>query len=229
MKKNNTDFSSDQTRSWLERLRSFPMARNHHIIFSVAEQVSGSNLKCPPFNCGKLGRISFPWMRIVSSRQLQWWISSDDSIWERRTLVCCFTHNQELQFNFDCETNVPALLKCPPTPKMSHVRQLCNDSSQSIIYNNLTTDVIIPYNECLVIQPFVTRTKSLVVFRNIYSSIFFLQVNVSQECYKCHQRGGQCKINGRRHFYCFTGMLLQLVYWLIHNSFSCETYFNDVF
>ncbi|KAI9169758.1 hypothetical protein LWI28_017252 [Acer negundo] len=97
---------------------------------------------------------------------------------------------------------------------------LCNDSNNSIIYYNQTTHDLPPTpagcNEsnqtthdlpptpagCSVIQSQVTEIPKQVVFSNIYTGWLYFQVNVTEECYNCYWRGGQCQTDSNGNFKC---------------------------
>ncbi|KAL5763499.1 hypothetical protein ACOSP7_019763 [Xanthoceras sorbifolium] len=117
--------------------------------------------------------------------------------------------------SFDIPIN-KTLFRCPRTldgvPK--NYSLFCNDSTHSYIYRNesnysLFQDKHRKYNsirsplpQCLPIQLQTTRTQRHVVFNNLYTGCFFLQVNVTKECYECHWKQGQCKSDSRGNFYC---------------------------
>ncbi|KAI9169823.1 hypothetical protein LWI28_018173 [Acer negundo] len=85
----------------------------------------------------------------------------------------------------------------PPTPAR------CNESYNSSIYYNQTNHDLPPTPAgCSVIQSQVTEIPKQVVFSNIYTGWFYFQVNVTEECYDCYWRGGQCQTDSNGNFKC---------------------------
>ncbi|KAL5761237.1 hypothetical protein ACOSQ2_020075 [Xanthoceras sorbifolium] len=107
------------------------------------------------------------------------------------------------------------LFRCPRTldgvPK--NYSFFCNDSTHSFIYGNESNYFLIqgkhrnnslrsPPPQCSPFQLKITRTKHDVVFNNLYTGFFLLQVNVTKECYECHWKQGQCQSDSRGKFCC---------------------------
>ncbi|KAK0572944.1 hypothetical protein LWI29_000765 [Acer saccharum] len=101
-------------------------------------------------------------------------------------------------YSFVIPSNL-TMLKCLPTNVADPLR-VCNDSSHSIFfYHQPTCNSTCPSAQCSVIQPLVNKTQKNVFLHNMYNGAFFLQVNVTKECYDCYSRGGECQsgINGK--------------------------------
>ncbi|KAK0575246.1 hypothetical protein LWI29_035964 [Acer saccharum] len=150
-------------------------------------------------------------------------ISQDNTLWLNDhpvsesfdNLSCKSFRNLTLPRSPFISFNIPKqhLFKCPHTlysiPK--NYSLLCNGSTHSIIHFNLSSyqnqspnSLPSPPAQCSVIQQQVTKTKKNVVFNNTFTSGFgfFLQVNVTRECYECHWKGGRCQSDSKGNFNC---------------------------
>ncbi|KAK0574119.1 hypothetical protein LWI29_018443 [Acer saccharum] len=220
---------------------------SHQLLLSLSEEEI--NPRCPPFQCGHLGNIGFPFsnrthpecglfvvdncteheapkIQLVKIESFYYVIdiSQDNTLWLHDQLVpesienysCKSFRNLTLPrspfFTFNITIKLP-LFKCPHThysiPK--NYSLLCNFSTHSVIHFSLSNYQNPSYNslpsppaQCSVIQQQVTNTGKNVVFNNIYTSGFgfFLQVNVTRECYECHWRGGHCQSDSKGNFNC---------------------------
>ncbi|KAL5828236.1 hypothetical protein ACOSQ4_020033 [Xanthoceras sorbifolium] len=153
-------------------------------------------------------------------------ISQDNTLWlqDNPSLDRCYNFSRKLFrnltlpsspfFSFDIPIN-KTLFRCPRTldrvPK--NYSLFCNDSTHSYIFRNESNYSLIqdkhpnkslrsPPHQCSPIQLQTTRTQRHVVFNNLYTGFFSLQVTVTKECYECHWKQGQCQSDGRENFYC---------------------------
>ncbi|KAL5830608.1 hypothetical protein ACOSQ3_020076 [Xanthoceras sorbifolium] len=153
-------------------------------------------------------------------------ISQDNTLWpqDNPSLDPCYNFSRKLFrnltlpsspfFSFDIPIN-KTLFRCPRTldrvPK--NYSLFCNDSTNSYISRNESNYSLIqdkhpnkslrsPPHQCSPIQLQTTRTQRHVVFNNLYTGFFFLQVKVTKECYECHWKQGRCKSDSRGNFYC---------------------------
>ncbi|KAL5828234.1 hypothetical protein ACOSQ4_020031 [Xanthoceras sorbifolium] len=154
-------------------------------------------------------------------------ISQDNTLWllDNPSLDRCHNFSCKLFRNltlpsspfisFDILIN-KTLFRCPRTldgvPK--NYSFFCNHPTHSFIYHNESNYFLFqdkhrksyslrnPPPQCSPFQLKITRTKQYVVFNNLYTGFFFLQVNVTKECYECHWKQGRCKSDSTGNFYC---------------------------
>ncbi|KAL5763491.1 hypothetical protein ACOSP7_019755 [Xanthoceras sorbifolium] len=114
-----------------------------------------------------------------------------------------FTLSKSPFYSFEFPSR-PTMFNCTNHSSIpANSESSCNESNHSIfLYNQTTHDLPSPPAGCSVVQQLVNRTAKNVIIHNLYTGGFFLQVNVTTECYKCHWRGGQCLTDSNGKFNC---------------------------
>ncbi|KAH7571151.1 hypothetical protein JRO89_XS05G0260600 [Xanthoceras sorbifolium] len=184
--------------------------------------------ECGLFVVDNCNEGSFPKIQLVKNESSFYVkdISQDNTLWlqdnpspnQFYNCSCKLFRNLTLPsspfISFDIPIN-KTLFRCPRTlhgvPK--NYSFFCNDSTHSFISRNESNCFSIhdkhpnnslrsPLPQCSPFQLKMTRTQQYVVFNNVHTGFFSLQVNVTKECYECHWKQGQCKSDCRGNFYC---------------------------
>ncbi|KAI9168961.1 hypothetical protein LWI28_004543 [Acer negundo] len=225
---------------------------SHQLLLSLSEQ--DPNPRCPPFHCGSLGYIGFPFSNRTHPECGLFVVDNCTELFDQKIHLvktessfyvkeisqdntlsllehpfsesfginhsCKSFRNVTLPrspfFSFNITFKLP-LFNCPHThdsiPK--NFSLLCNYSTHSVIYDKDFFNFNLsnyhnwpnirkpsPSAQCSVIHPPVTKTQNHLVFHDMFTGWFFLQMNVTRECYECHWRGGQCESDSKGNFYC---------------------------
>lgn len=103
--------------------------------------------------------------------------------------------------------NVPhqqAAFECPlnyTIPK--NFTSLCNNSQYSVIlYRGPINCFPGSLPGCSQVKFQVKNTKTSIEYSNLFTGFFWVEVNVTDECYDCFLAGGQCKTDSNGNFTC---------------------------
>ncbi|KAK0574757.1 hypothetical protein LWI29_028557 [Acer saccharum] len=113
-------------------------------------------------------------------------------------------------FTFNIKFNL-TLFNCPHTHDSipTDFSLLCNYSTHSVIndkdffkFNRSNIRQRSPSAQCSVIHSPVTKTQKHVIFHDMFTGWFYLQMHVTRECYERHWRGAQCQSDSKGNFIC---------------------------
>jgi hypothetical protein len=215
------------------------------LLLNSAEEELQYTKKCPPFRCGSLGDIHFPFANTTtpecgvftvdcqfpnSTIQLEddgrsyevKSISQDNTIFindkelgedfksNRCESLTNLTFPNSSFISFEIATPNQTFFKCKDTldilaPKI-FTKKSCNN--HNIYYSNSSDSFPSSFSGCSIIQ--LPKNLSLLHGQlpdddnlfGLLSGEFELGARVSDECYKCYSRGGQCKAGDNEKFYC---------------------------